>query len=58
MSAPLPTAPKMNTGLRPMRSERVAHAGIAASATTLVAIATHSMVVWSRPLSSTAYESA
>ncbi len=58
MSTPLPTAPKMNTGLRPIRSASVAQAGIAPSATTLATIATHSIVVWSRPSVSTANESA
>ena len=58
MSAPLPSVPKMNTGLRPMRSASVAHAGIAASATTFAAIETHSIVVRSSPSPSTANESA
>ena len=55
---PLPIAPKMNTRLRPTRSDRIAQAGSAASATTLVTIATHSIVVRSRPLVSTAKLSA
>ena len=49
MSAPLPIAPKMNTGLRPMRSASIAHSGSAPSATTLAEIETHSIVVRSRP---------
>ena len=48
----------MKTGLRPMRSARVAQAGMAMSATTLVTMATHSMVVLSRPTVSTANDSA
>ena len=58
MSAPLPSAPKMNTGLRPMRSASIAHAGMATSATTLATMATHSIVVRSRPTVSTANDSA
>jgi hypothetical protein len=54
ISAPLPSA---NTGLRPIRSASTAHAGIAASATTFVTIATHSIVVRSSPVS-TANDSA
>jgi hypothetical protein len=42
MSAPLPTAPEMNTGRRPIRSVSVARAGSAASATALAATVTHS----------------
>ena len=56
--APLPSAPKMNTGLRPMRSASVAHAGMATSATALVTMATHSIVVLSSPTVSTANDSA
>ncbi len=58
MSAPLDSVPAISTGLRPTRSASAAHAGMAASATTLVTIATHSIVVLSRPLPSTANESA
>jgi hypothetical protein len=52
MSAPLESVPVISTGLRPTRSASAAHAGIAASATTLVTIATHSIVVLSSPLPS------
>ena len=39
----LPTAPIRKTGRRPMRSDSVAHRGIAASATRLASAPTHSM---------------
>jgi hypothetical protein len=48
----------MNTGFRPIRSARLAHAGMAASATRLATIATHSIVVSSRPTVLTANDSA
>ena len=44
ISTALPSAPPMNTGLRPMRSESVAHAGIATSATALAEMPTQSIV--------------
>src|ERR671938_599507 len=58
MSAPLPIAPKMNTGLRPTRSASVAHAGIVARATRFAEMDTHSIVVSSSPAGPVANESA
>ncbi len=48
----LPTAPIRYTGRRPIRSDSVAHSGIAASATTLASAPTHSMAVRDMPTES------
>lgn len=48
----LPTAPTRKTGLRPIRSDRRAHSGMATRAVTLAAMLTHSMVALSSPTDS------